>query len=74
MWYCQYQGEFHLVTIDSHTSTVQNSHRVLIVSSLTVTVANILDDTFKVTIDEELLEVGLTEEELLEAKMEVEVK
>ncbi|XP_056015841.1 apical junction molecule-like isoform X5 [Ostrea edulis] len=36
--------------------------------------ANILDDTFKVTIDEELLEVGLTEEELLEAKMEVEEK
>jgi hypothetical protein len=36
-------------------------------------VANIVDDTFKVTLDEELLEVGLTEEELLEAKMEVEV-
>ncbi|XP_061169189.1 calponin homology domain-containing protein DDB_G0272472-like [Saccostrea echinata] len=36
--------------------------------------ANIVDDTFKATIDAELLEVGLTEEELLEAKMEVEEK
>lgn len=36
-------------------------------------VANILDDTLKHTIEEEYLETGLTEEELLEAKMAVEV-
>nr|XP_022293237.1 calponin homology domain-containing protein DDB_G0272472-like isoform X11 [Crassostrea virginica] len=37
-------------------------------------VANILDDTLKHTIEEEYLETGLTEEELLEAKMAVEEK
>lgn len=38
-----------------------------------VTVANIVDDTLNHTIDENYLETGLTEEELLEAKMAVEV-
>lgn len=69
--HCHYGGRFHLLPIDSFRCIKKNDKESLI--SECVTVASIVDDTLNHTIDENYLETGLTEEELLEAKMAVEV-
>lgn len=71
MQHCHYGGRFHLVPIDSFGCIKKNDKESLICEC--VTVASIVDDTLNHTIDENYLETGLTEEELLEAKMAVEV-